>query len=173
MPRCWWQGQRGQGGLTPQSNEVSVTFGLRIHLQLFLQEINLLCLQVEPMQWWFFVTRIASTNGLVPGGNLRRWKYSPWPHMMKEVKTVKDQRTKVIPQNHMFRNSLASCCYQATSETPLVLPRLPPYLLCQHRRDRRDRHDATGLKGTSKSMLKFIVPVSGCHDIPFWNMGHP
>ena len=78
---------------------------------------------------------------------------------------------------HVFSRTLKQlywkdCFYQATGETPLVLPRLPPHLLCQHRRDRRDRHDTTGL-GTSKSMLKFIVPVSGCHDIPFWNMSHP
>lgn len=68
-------------GVTPQSNEVSVTFGRRIHLQLFLQEINLLCLaqglKSSQCDDDFFVTRIPSTNGLVPGGNLRRWKYTP------------------------------------------------------------------------------------------------
>ena len=169
-PGRWWQGQRGQGCYTPiqrgfcdirtaDSPPVVSSRNQSLVPASRADAMTIFCNKNSFNKW--LGTRWKSEKMEV---------FTLTPHDERSENGERPENKRNFPKPHV-RNSLASCCYQATGETPLVLPRLQPHLLCQHRRDRRDRH-ATGL-GTSKSMLKFIVPVSGCHDIPFGNMSHP
>ena len=91
-------------GVTPQSNEVSVMFGLRIHLQLFLQEINLLCLaQVEGSDAMMIFRNKNSFNKWLG----TRWKsekmevFSLTPHDERSENGERPENKSYPPKPHV------------------------------------------------------------------------